>query len=72
MQPIMSDVSLGFLVKCLLPVPIILLIRRLYSGFEMRELVRVDRFIAFVLVLYIVLGAVHIVNLTLCRIGSFT
>ena len=70
MRPIMGDVSLGFLVKCLMPVPIIFLIRRLYSDFDRHDLMRVDRFVSFVLALYTALGAVHIVNFMLWHFGA--
>ena len=70
MQPIMGDISLGFAVKCLLPVFIILLARRLCSGFGILELMRVDRVVSFVLVLYTALGVVHIVNFSAYYFGG--
>ncbi len=69
MQSIVSDISLGFLVKCILPALLMVPIWRLICLLEITDLPLIDRFISFVLALYTAICAVHIVNFGLLHFG---
>ncbi|MBQ9247620.1 MAG: hypothetical protein IJ171_03430 [Ruminococcus sp.] len=69
MQSVVADITLGFLVKCILPACLMVPIWRLICLLEMPDLPIVDRFVSFVLVLYTAICAVHIVNFAMLLLG---
>ena len=69
MSPIIGDLPLGFLVKCVFPAVLLLLVYRMCRELGREELARVDQFVSFVIVLYTALCAVHIVNFLILRFG---
>ena len=69
MRPVMENPLLGLAVKGVLPAVLLLLVRRMLRELGERELARVDRCASFVVALYTALCLVHIVNLTLWRLG---
>lgn len=62
MSCVIGDLSLGFLIKCILPAFILMFVGRMYVGLGKTGFRCVDICATYVLVLYTVLCAVHIVN----------
>ena len=69
MNAVIGNLPLSFVVKCIVPVLLIWLIVRMLRRLDREGLKKVDRFIAFVLVLYTALCIDHIVNFLILHLG---
>ena len=69
MSGVIGNLSLGFLIKCILPAFILLFVGRMYGELGDIGYKWVDISATFVLVLYSALCAVHIVNFAALHFG---
>ena len=70
MSPVMDNLSLGFLVKCILPAFTLMFVGRRYSELGETGCKWVDRCATLVLMLYTALCALHIFNFEVWRVAG--
>ena len=69
MSPVIQSIPIGFLLKCILPAALLLLVWYLCSKLGGRELVMVDVFLSFVIVIYTAICTIHIIDFIMWHIG---
>ena len=69
MSAVIDNISLSFVIKCVVPIFMIRLIIRLTRQLDREGLKKVDRIVAFVLALYTALCVDHIVNFLILYFG---
>ena len=70
MSPIIGSIAAGILVKCILPAALLFLIYRMCIALGAENFPLIDRFIAFVTVLYTALCAIHIADFLILHLGA--